>query len=629
MKLRHITFLGIAALTLLFLGIESWVASSVVKDGFNALERQFAAADARRVKNEVLREIEALDTFLWDWSSWDDTYDFAATGSAEYIESNLPTETFTSQSLNAVIITDTRGRMVFGRALDADGEDDPALLATLAEATMDRADLSPASGNAEEAGVGGFMVMSNGIMLFARRDVLDSRDSGPPAGRMLMARLLNEETRQAIAGRLELSVEFHPLAPDREASEPDKATLDALISANGLLVRPRNGDIIDAHALLPDLDGRPGLVVSVARPRSISSQGRSVANLNFMVLAAALVTFGLLVFYLMRRKVISRVESLNAEVKTLGRSDKRHVTIRGRDEIAELGMAINAMLDQIETNRKALQTAHDDLEIKVGERTAELEEANRELVWLDKAKSHFLSSTSHELRTPLTSILGFVKLMERTFRESFGPSLEECDEPPERIAKHLQNYRIVRTEAERLSRLIDDLLDFSKITAGKMDWHESDVRAEDLVRDAVAAIEGQLAEKPQLELACRVPSDLPVLRVSKDRIHQVLINLLGNAVKHTDSGFIRVTARAVDKAVEFSVEDTGSGIPPEDREHIFEVFYQARSKAPSPRPVGTGLGLAISKEIVEHYGGTIRVDSEPGRGSTFTFSLPTSPAAGM
>ncbi|WP_285907157.1 sensor histidine kinase [Pseudodesulfovibrio pelocollis] len=625
MRLRQITFISIAILTLVFLAIEVWVASSVVKDGFDSLERGFAAAEARRVRNGVLREVQALDTFVWDWASWDDTYHFARTGNPDYVESNLPIETFSNQSLCAVIIADVEGRVVFGRALDAEGEYDGALLADLV-AAMGRGDLPAASpGVEEEAGRGGLLVLPEGAMLIVRRDILDSQDNGPPSGRMLMARRLDDAMRQAISLRLELPVVFHPLVDGRSAPGLDGGLVASLTVGEGTAVVPRDGETIDAYALLRDIGGHPGLVVQAVGGRAISKKGRVVANLNFMILSAALVAFGLLVFYLLRRKVLSRVESLNSQVRALDMTGAGGVHIDGRDEIAELARDINAMLAHIAESRQALQAAHDDLERRVAERTVELEEANRELKWLDQAKSHFLSSTSHELRTPLTSILGFVKLMERTFKESFGPSLEACDEPPERIAKHLQNFKIVRTEAERLSRLINDLLDFSKITAGRMDWQESDVRADELVRDAVAAISGQLDGNPDLALVEDVPPDLPLLRVSRDRILQVLINLLGNAVKHTERGHIRVSVRAVADAVEFSVADTGIGIHPDDRERIFEVFFQSsQAHPPSSRPVGTGLGLAICKEIIEHYGGSIRAESEPGQGSVFTFSLPHS-----
>ncbi|MCG2732556.1 CHASE4 domain-containing protein [Pseudodesulfovibrio aespoeensis] len=614
MKLRNITFISIAALTLVFVAIESWVSQSVVKQGFDTLEREFAVADARRVRNEVLREIEALGTFVWDWSSWDDTYDFARTGNPEYIESNLPIETFDNQSLNAIIITDTQGRLVFGRALDTERNDDTPMLERLMAAVMER----PANGQGE---IKGLLAVPEGILFFARRDILNSQDLGPPAGRMLMARLLTEETRQAIAERLELPVEFFPVADGDTGLAP--VTLESLTHGDGLFVEEQDADIINGYALLRDADGQPALVVKAVRERSISRQGRSVANLNFMILAAVLVAFSLLVFYLLQSKVLSRMERLNAEVKTLNGSGE--VTVQGRDEIAELSRNINAMLHQIDESRTALQTAHDDLERKVRERTAELEKANRELQWLDQAKSHFLSSTSHELRTPLTSILGFVKLMERTFKETFEPSLAASAEPPEKIAKHLQNYKIVRAEAERLSRLINDLLDFSKISAGKVDWHEDEVTPAELVRDAGEAIAGQLGENPQVELTTDVAPDLPTLRVSRDRIHQVLINLLGNAARHTESGYIRIAARRSGDAIEFSVSDTGVGVLLEDRERIFEVFYQSTGEyRDAGRSAGTGLGLAICKEIVEHYGGRIRVESEPGKGSVFSFSLPIS-----
>jgi signal transduction histidine kinase len=621
MKLRQVTFIGIAALALIFLGIESYVTNFIIKNGFDMLENDLVASDIRRARNEVVREIDGLDTFLWDWSAWDDTYEYARSGSETYVESNLGSGTFDDQGLNLVIIADTQDRIIFGRALTRDGAESPALLNR-----MRRASLAPGLPpiKSDGSGVGGLTVLPEGVMLFARRPILNSDGQGPSAGSIVMGRLLDQDMIEAIASRLELPMEIHSVSP---APSPETRALLKKLTAKDHLVTPRNGDIVDAYALLRDVDGKPGVIISVTEERSVSRQGRTVAKLNFLLVASVFIAFSLLMFFLLRRRVLSRVERLNAQVRELDHSASATaiVTMDGNDEIAELAGDINAMLRQIDENRSRLQSAHDDLEETVMERTAELVRANRELLWLDQAKSHFLSSASHELRTPLTSILGFIKLMERTFKKRFRPLLGRDESLGEHVETHEDNFRIIRMEAERLGRLINDLLDFSKLEAGKMVWQEEEVTIPELVRDATAVFSGQLDAESGIALAVDVVQPLPILRVNKDRIHQVLMNLLANAAKHTRRGFIRVGVRRDRDAVLFSVEDSGSGIAPEDRERIFDVFYQARGGASQPsQSFGTGLGLAICKEIVEHYGGRIWVDPGPVRGSVFTFSLPLS-----
>jgi signal transduction histidine kinase len=619
MKLRQVTFIGIAALALIFLGIESYVTNSIVKNGFDRLENDLVASDIRRARNELVREIDGLDTFLLDWSAWDDTYEYARNGSETYVESNLGSGTFDDQSLNLVIIADTHDRIIFGRALTREGTESPALLNRMRRASL-ASKLPPIK--SDGSGVGGLTVLPEGVMLFARQPILTSDGHGPSAGSIVMGRLLDEDMIGAIASRLELPLEIHPVSP---VPSPETAALINELTAEDHLVKARNGDIVDAYALLRDVDGRPGVIVSVTEKRSVSRQGRTVAKLNFLLVASVLIAFSLLMFFLLRRRVLSRVERLNAQVRNLDHSASAAVTMDGNDEIAELARDINAMLRQIDENRTRLQSAHDDLEEKVVERTAELVKANRELLWLDQAKSHFLSSASHELRTPLTSILGFIKLMERTFRKRFRPLLGQDGSLGEHVETHEDNFRIIRMEAERLGRLINDLLDFSKLEAGKMVWQEEEVTIPELVRDATDVFSGQLDEQSGITLAVNVAQPMPILRVNKDRIHQVLMNLLTNAAKHTRRGFIKVDVRRERDAVLFSVEDSGSGIAPEDRERIFDVFYQARDGASQPsQSFGSGLGLAICKEIVEHYGGRIWVEPGPVRGSVFTFSLPLS-----
>jgi len=145
-----------------------------------------------------------------------------------------------------------------------------------------------------------------------------------------------------------------------------------------------------------------------------------------------------------------------------------------------------------------------------------------------------------------------------------------------------------------------------------------------LVQGAVDTIAGQVEEKPDVELIVDVPAGTPAIHVDKDRIHQVLINLLNNAVKFTDKGYVKVIVSMVEEnSMEIAVEDTGDGIPEDDSNQVFEIFYQSVTEREySGKPFGTGLGLAICKEIVEHYGGRIWVESEAGKGSSFKFVLP-------
>jgi signal transduction histidine kinase len=226
-------------------------------------------------------------------------------------------------------------------------------------------------------------------------------------------------------------------------------------------------------------------------------------------------------------------------------------------------------------------------------------------------KSDFVSNVSHELRTPLTAIKGAVDLM---LREVAGPLTE----------KQIHYLTRLRSNTQHLAGLINDLLDLSKIEAGKIEVRSSRVSLSGLVHEAVEVLRPVAAEKViALETTIREPAIL--VRADWHKINQVLMNLLGNAIKFTPvQGRVTVSAsRNGEESAQVSVSDTGPGIPADQQEKIFAKFYQI-TELNGTNPKGTGLGLAISKALVELHGGRIWVESEPSRGSTFCFTLPLS-----
>ncbi|MCW5772826.1 MAG: histidine kinase [Rhodospirillaceae bacterium] len=244
--------------------------------------------------------------------------------------------------------------------------------------------------------------------------------------------------------------------------------------------------------------------------------------------------------------------------------------------------------------------------------TRELREANLRLQELDRLKDDFLSTVSHELRTPLTSIRSFSEIL--------------LDNPGLDPAERGKFIAIIAREAERLTRLINQLLDLAKLEAGRLEWQMSDFDPGPVVQEAVASVQGLVVENG-IKLETELPESLPFVRADKDRLTQVVINLLSNAVKFADpkAGHIWVSARAGSDFLEVSVRDNGQGVPPEWQERIFERFTQLR-KRDDPKPQGTGLGLPICRQIIEFFGGRIWVASRAGHGATFTFTVPLSRA---
>jgi len=239
----------------------------------------------------------------------------------------------------------------------------------------------------------------------------------------------------------------------------------------------------------------------------------------------------------------------------------------------------------------------------------------------DAAKSAFLSTVSHELRTPLTSVLGFAKIIKKRLEDRIFPLVPKDDKKVVQTMQQVEdNLKVVVSEGERLTKLIDDVLDLAKIEAGKLEWNMEPISVADVIDRATAAT-ASLFEQKGLRLVTEVTPDLPIVTGDGDRLIQVVINLISNAVKFTDSG--SVTCRATRRGGEIvvSIVDTGMGIAPADQPKVFERFKQVGDTL-TDKPKGTGLGLPICREIVEHHGGRVWVESELGKGSTFSFSLP-------
>lgn len=268
------------------------------------------------------------------------------------------------------------------------------------------------------------------------------------------------------------------------------------------------------------------------------------------------------------------------------------------------------------------------LEARVAERTRDLlaamleaHDARQAAEEANEAKSRFLANVSHELRTPLTSVVGFARLNRKRLDEVVFPVVPREDPKVERAVRQVgDNLSIIVLEGERLTGLINDLLDLAKIEAGRFDWHMARVRVEDAVARAVAAT-SSLVEAAGLALETVVADDLPEVEGDADRLVQVVINLLSNAVKFTPAGVVTVTVARDGDAVRVEVRDQGRGIADADIERIFEPFRQASDTVPDG-PKGTGLGLPISRQIVHAHGGEMGVVSAPGAGSSFWFRIP-------
>jgi signal transduction histidine kinase len=355
-----------------------------------------------------------------------------------------------------------------------------------------------------------------------------------------------------------------------------------------MLARDRSGsEVLTAFAPIDPLGWR----VFVEQPVA-----EVYATLDASILRTALLLLGgfvisALAALFMARSLVHPIRTLQEVAQRIGAGElEQRIEIRTGDELEALAGQFNDMSDE-------LRRSYAGLERKVEERTAQLAVANRH-------KSEFLANMSHELRTPLNAIIGFSEaLREKMFGELNAKQLEYLDD--------------IHASGRHLLSLINDVLDLSKVEAGRMELDVQPFAAPAALESALALVR-ERAQKKRIALSLEVDPALGEMRADERKFKQILLNLLSNAVKFTpEGGRIGVDARLNGAGLEIAVSDNGIGIAPGDQAAVFEEFRQV-----GPRAEGTGLGLALTRKFVELHGGSIRLDSAPGRGTTFTFTLP-------
>jgi two-component system, NarL family, sensor histidine kinase BarA len=344
-----------------------------------------------------------------------------------------------------------------------------------------------------------------------------------------------------------------------------------------------------------------------------SPVGSGLSDTIFMnricVIVAVLIggTGAVVAFYMITQRVILRpIRQLRALANNVaeGNLDIRS-SITTRDEYEKLADAFNNMLDSLQAAQEKLRQANKQLDAKI----IELSERNIELFKANTVKDEFLANISHEFRTPLNAILGFAQLL----REKPGILKED------KAQKYAEN---IITSGNRLLNMINDLLDLAKTQAGKMKLHIEQTSLPQLCRAAAASF-ALLTRKKRIKVKLQADENIPLLVTDAGKVQQILYNFLSNAVKFTQPrGRIEVRAKMLDeRMVRISVADTGCGIAEADKAKIFEKFRQLDGSLTRESP-GSGLGLAISRELAAMLAGSIGLESEVGKGSTFWLDIP-------
>jgi len=315
---------------------------------------------------------------------------------------------------------------------------------------------------------------------------------------------------------------------------------------------------------------------------------------------------------------LTRLTEVSRKISETGNLDQT-IETGGAGEIGSLAQSFKAMVEKIHTEEQGrkqalleLQDHRDHLEDVVAERTRQLAQAKEAAESADRLKSAFLATMSHELRTPLNSIIGFSGILQQ---ELAGPLNEE----------QKKQLGMVSDSAEHLLALINDVLDLSKIEAGQLKIAIEPFEIRPILEKVVRTVR-PLAEAKHLAVDLEIAPEVRTVTADSRRVEQVLLNLLSNSIKFTEQGKIRIACTATGNVIRISVTDTGIGIKKEDLDKLFRPFTQVETGL-TRQYEGTGLGLSISKRLVTLMAGEISVESEPGRGSTFSFTIPVERSA--
>jgi len=607
----------------------------ILLDSYLQLESRAVEENLLRVANAVNDDAESLGILCADWAIWDDTYAFVQDRNQHFITSNLGDLTLIDLNLNALLIFDAKGQLVFGKGMDLDEETATEIPAELLSYFQQREDFWPPQKRFSRQD--GLLVFSAGPMLLSFRSIVTSQGAGPTRGIMVMARYFDQQVIDGLAAQTALDLALQPL--------------DAVGVDGGPLLRVaavgEHEVAIQGDVLMHDLEGKPAFRLSIEMPRQMFKQGQSTVayfQLSFLLISllAGLLFYVALVVARQKRSiaekrfryvfenatdglfVVEREGALTlinqAAMKLLGdaadaqQAEQLCFSHPDLSELISRGLAgkvagpVEISLTGENTDQQSHLRAY--MAPMLGEdgrhygTIATLQDITREKE-LERLKNEFIASAAHELNTPLSIIIGYADLL---LAGEFNDQ------------KELRGFlRLINDKSHALEKIVDDLLHLGKMESGRELY--LDVEPYDLSGSIRQIVDVFQKEAPNHNFVVNLLDEDVVIVADRHRLGQVFDNLLSNAVKYSpEGGTITVSGSRFENELLLCIADQGIGLTDEHVGKVFEKFYRVDNSATAVR--GMGLGLNITRNIIQAHGGRIWLESSPGQGTRFYFTLP-------
>ncbi len=593
MTIRRQALLFISLIVITLVGLTYTISRLTLVNDLEDIEERDVKQRVEQTLNTLSYSLSELESANSGWASWDNTYVFIESGGdADYISSNLVNETFTALNINLMVFIHTSGRVIFSKAVDLDGQEEVEIAQDL------RSFINQRSRTLSELGfenpASGFILLDEGPMLISSQPILRSDDTGPSRGALIFGRYLDARQVDRIANVLGHPIDIIPITEVQLHPDVQRAMV-YLSKGESIFVHPMNYQYTSGYALIKDIYNRPVLVLKVNVPRNIFQAGQvSVATLVLCMLGISLLIGGACIFAL-HTGILSRlsriVRGIDA-IRETGDTSTR-ISVGGSDELSIVADTFNAMLVSLEYTYAELQRT---LKTETETRQRLEEELDRRI--------QFTRALVHELKTPLTPVLVSSELL-----------LEEIQEGP--LVRIAQN---ISEGASHLSQRIDELIDLARSEIGTLGISKDTFEPAPFLEEIYANMK-PVTDRNGQHLDIEIPASLGTVNADQERMRQIILNLINNALKFTPVGgkiVLRANKDANNLIIE--VEDNGRGMSQAEQERLFQPYYKTEDDR--ARLSGLGLGLFLAKHFVELHGGRIWVESQRGKGSRFSFSIP-------